>query len=103
MKKTLFTLICCAAGVMLSAAGFPLPAVEDAAAFAAESTPKMRAVFYEGEVFNKKTTKVFAWIGLPENPSGKPVPGIVLAHGAGGTAFRYWAKLDRPGLRRDRP
>lgn len=33
-------------------------------------------------------TKVFAFVGLPEGASAEnPVPGIVLVHGGGGTAF----------------
>jgi dienelactone hydrolase len=34
---------------------------------------------------------VFAWVGLPANRSGK-VPGMVLVHGGGGTAFKEWVK-----------
>ena len=35
--------------------------------------------------------RVFAWLGLPENCSGK-VPGVVLVHGGGGTAFKEWVQ-----------
>ncbi len=39
-------------------------------------------------------TKVFAFVGLPEGASAEnPVPGIVLVHGGGGTAFADWVKL----------
>ncbi len=53
---------------------------------------EIRPVFYEGPPLKGRPTKVFAWIGLPRNRQGK-VPGMVLVHGGGGTAYRYWAKL----------
>lgn len=42
-------------------------------------------------------TKVFAFVGIPESASAEnPVPGVVLVHGGGGTAFfewvSYWVK-----------
>lgn len=55
------------------------------------SSPTMRAIFYEGLDWEGKKTKVFAWIGLPKQRSGK-VPGIVLVHGGGGTAFKEWVE-----------
>lgn len=46
-----------------------------------------RAVWYSG--LNGKRN--FAWIGLPEGASSeRKVPGIVLIHGGGGTAFASW-------------
>ena len=48
-------------------------------------------VFYEGEPYAGKLTRVFAWVGFPEGPG--PFPGIVLVHGGGGTAYRDWVKL----------
>ena len=39
-------------------------------------------------------TKVFAFVGLPEGASAEnPVPGIVLVHGGGGTAFFEWVSF----------
>ncbi len=36
-------------------------------------------------------TKVFAFVGIPKTASAEnPVPGIVLVHGGGGTAFAEW-------------
>ena len=36
-------------------------------------------------------TKVFAYVGIPEGATKEnPVPGIVLVHGGGGTAFFQW-------------
>jgi dienelactone hydrolase len=55
------------------------------------SSARMKAIFYEGLDWEGKKTKVFAWIGLPEQREG-PVPGIVLVHGGGGTAFKNWVE-----------
>lgn len=39
-------------------------------------------------------TKVFAYVGIPENASAQSkVPGMVLVHGGGGTAFSDWVKM----------
>ena len=40
-----------------------------------------------------KPTRVFAFIGLPNVPKGKKIPGMVLVHGGGGTAFESWVRL----------
>ena len=46
-------------------------------------------IFYDGIA----GTRVFAWLGLPEGASAaRPVPGIVLIHGGGGTAFSRWVR-----------
>ena len=66
------------------------PAARTAEGFASDG---LRAVFYEGVPWKGKPTEVFAWIGLPEHPPGEKVPGIVLVHGGGGTAFDSWVKL----------
>lgn len=57
-----------------------------------QADTEIRPVFYDGLPFHGKPTRVFAWLGLPSNRQGK-VPGIVLVHGGGGTAFRNWVKL----------
>jgi len=49
-------------------------------------------VYYEGEPFSGKPTRVFAYCARPEKPQGK-VPGMVLVHGGGGKAFAQWAAL----------
>lgn len=51
-----------------------------------------RAIFFDGPRWRGKPTKVFAWLGMPGHPAGK-VPGIVLVHGGGGTAFKDWVSL----------
>lgn len=51
----------------------------------------LRAVYYDGLPWKGKETRVFAWIGVPK--SDAKVPGMVLIHGGGGTAFADWVKL----------
>ena len=53
----------------------------------------VRAVFFTGLPFRGKPTRVFAWLGGPEVKSGEKVPGMVLIHGGGGTAFDEWVRL----------
>ena len=53
--------------------------------------PGMRAVFYDSLPWKGKPTRVFAWLGLPTNATGK-VPGVVLVHGGGGSAFKEWVR-----------
>ncbi|MDE0104340.1 MAG: acetylxylan esterase [Bryobacterales bacterium] len=64
------------------------------ARFAAEGFAKderIEAIFFEGLPWKGSATRVFAWLGLPED-GGAKVPGIVLVHGGGGTAFREWVE-----------
>lgn len=51
----------------------------------------VKAVFYESLPYRGKPTRVFAWIGIPEG--AEDVPGMVLVHGGGGTAFAEWVRL----------
>jgi cephalosporin-C deacetylase-like acetyl esterase len=51
----------------------------------------IRAIFYDALPWQGKPTRVFAWIGLPAKRVGK-VPGMVLVHGGGGTAFKEWVR-----------
>ena len=53
----------------------------------------MQALFYEGLQYDGKPTRVFAWMGIPKVEQGQKVPGIVLVHGGGGTAFSDWVRL----------
>ena len=67
------------------------PQVFDAPEFA---TNGVTALFYEGEPYQGKPTRVFAYYGFPEGATAaKPVPGIVLIHGGGGSAFVRWVRL----------
>lgn len=52
---------------------------------------EIRPVLYAGLSYKGGHTKVFAWLGLPSGGVEK-VPGMVLVHGGGGTAFRHWVK-----------
>lgn len=58
-----------------------------------DPAPGIRSVYFEGLPYEGKPTRVFAWIGLPEVSRKVPVPGIVLVHGGGGTAYHDWVKL----------
>ena len=52
---------------------------------------QVHAIFYDALPWNGKPTRVFAWIGLPAKREGK-VPGMVLVHGGGGTAYKEWVQ-----------
>ena len=55
--------------------------------------PGVKAVWIESVPYRDRTTRVFAWWGLPAGarPDQK-VPAMVLVHGGGGTAFASWVK-----------
>ncbi len=55
--------------------------------------PGVQALYFEGEPYRGKTTKVFAWIGLPYLEEGMSCPAMVLLHGGGGTAFDEWVRI----------
>jgi len=61
----------------------------------AEGFPEegVQAVFYDGLPCRGRLTHVFAWLGSPDVPAGTEVPGMVLIHGGGGTAFAEWVRL----------
>ncbi|MEI6794029.1 MAG: acetylxylan esterase, partial [Verrucomicrobiota bacterium] len=65
------------------------PKTYEAEGFKADGT--VRAIFYDALTWNGKPTRVFAWIGLPAQREGK-VPGIVVVHGGGGTAYKEWVQ-----------
>jgi cephalosporin-C deacetylase-like acetyl esterase len=61
-----------------------------------EKSDSINSLLFEGETYKGKPTEVFAYYGLPEKKSklenpGK-YPGIVLVHGGGGTAFKWWVE-----------
>ncbi len=59
-----------------------------------ETDGVVEPIYYDGLAYEGKKTRVFAWVGVPEAASEqKPVPGVVLVHGGGGTAFLDWVKL----------
>jgi len=65
------------------------PALHAAEGFAKDGG--LQAVFFDALPWKGKPTRVFAWLGLPTKRDGK-VPGVVLVHGGGGTAFKEWVK-----------
>jgi len=56
-----------------------------------DSTEDLQAIYFDGLDWKGKETKVFAWLGLPKDRSSN-VPGIVLVHGGGGTAYKDWVQ-----------
>jgi len=65
------------------------PKTYEAEGFKPDGT--VRAIFYDALTWQGKPTRVFAWIGLPAQREGK-VPGMVLVHGGGGTAYKEWVQ-----------
>lgn len=57
-----------------------------------QSTGLVQEVWYQGEFFNGKPTRVFAYLGRPSEKSPRRRPAMVLVHGGGGKAFREWAE-----------
>lgn len=53
---------------------------------------RIRSLYYQGEPYHQKPTRVFAWFAVPEQRNG-PVPAMVLVHGGGGRAFPQWATM----------
>ena len=57
--------------------------------------PGVKALYYAGPAYQGKPTRVFAYYALPALKPGKKVPGMVLVHGGGGTAFSEWVAMWR--------
>jgi len=54
----------------------------------------VQAYFLQSVDYNGEPTYVFAYVGIPALATkDKPVPGVVLVHGGGGTAFPDWVKM----------
>ena len=56
-----------------------------------EDAEGIRSVLYASEPYLGRNTRVFAYLGVPKGE--QPVPGMVLVHGGGGTAFKEWVQL----------
>jgi dienelactone hydrolase len=54
-------------------------------------TNLVQEVYYEGEPFQGKPTRIFGYYARPATGSG-PFPAMLLVHGGGGKAFREWAE-----------
>ena len=65
------------------------PAMHRAEGF--DSTDNLVAIHYEALDWKGEPTKVFAWLGMPDEYEGT-VPAVVLVHGGGGTAFKNWVQ-----------
>jgi dienelactone hydrolase len=53
----------------------------------------VRALFFEALPWRGKPTRTFAYLGFPDGAKDEKVPGIVLVHGGGGTAYVDWVRL----------
>lgn len=51
----------------------------------------VQEVYYEGEPFGGKPTRVFAYYAKPDGDG--PFPAMLCVHGGGGQAFKEWAEL----------
>ena len=105
--RSIWLLILIALGQAFGQAAEPLPLPESTPwnVEGLKKTPKfewvrkegnVHALLYDGEKYRGKPTHVFAYFASPETlgqaVEGK-IPGIVLVHGGGGTAFANWAQL----------
>jgi dienelactone hydrolase len=56
--------------------------------------PGVQSLFFENVPWQGRPTQVFAWMGMPYQPSKSSLcPGMVLLHGGGGTAFDEWVRI----------
>lgn len=53
----------------------------------------LQAIFYDCLPWQGRPTRSFAYLGVPEVAEGESVPGMVLVHGGGGTAFPEWVRI----------
>lgn len=95
-----FLALCCPASALAQNAKPTLPWDMDSLIKAPQWTalerPKadgVKAVTFTGLPFHGKSTRVFAWLGVPKVKAGEKVPAMVLIHGGGGTAFDEWVRL----------
>jgi hypothetical protein len=70
---------------------YKCPEVFDADNFKSD---KVKAIYFKVLDFKGCSTRVFAWIGFPENGDRVKVPGIVLVHGGGGMAHHGSFRCD---------
>ncbi len=53
---------------------------------------ELKAVYFDALDYTGAPTRVYAWLGIPDSVP-TPMPGMVLVHGGGGTAYRNWVEL----------
>jgi dienelactone hydrolase len=63
-----------------------------------DSRSPVKSLYYIGEPYHGKQTRVFAYFASPatldsNHKDGERYPAVVLLHGGGGTAFRDWVQL----------
>ncbi len=58
----------------------------------ADKVGPVKSLYYAGEPYQGRATRVFAYYAAPEGTKGR-VPGMVLVHGGGGKAFAEWTEL----------
>ena len=64
---------------------YPAPALDQ---------QNLNAIFFDGLTYEGRPTRVFAYLGIPASADAHhKVPGIVLVHGGGGTAFPEWVRI----------
>jgi cephalosporin-C deacetylase-like acetyl esterase len=56
-----------------------------------ETAGNAREVYYPGEPYQGKPTRVFAYYARPSKETG-PFPAVLLVHGGGGKAFKDWTE-----------
>ena len=54
---------------------------------------EIKALFYEGLPWKGKSTRVFAYYGIPKTDGTTKIPAMVLVHGGGGSAYIPWVQL----------
>lgn len=88
-----FTTAACATPVEWDTAALAKPPRIFDAPSEIETPDGVHAVCFEGLPWRGNPTRVFAYYGVPATATpANPAPGIVLVHGAGGTAFARWVK-----------
>jgi len=69
------------------------PALRDeTGALTSVSTGELKAVYFDALDYAGAPTRVYAWVGIPDH-APMPMPGMVLVHGGGGTAYENWVEL----------
>lgn len=57
-----------------------------------ERKDNLSSIYYDGEPYQGKPTRVFAYLAYPNGVKGR-APAIVLVHGGAGRAFEDWARM----------
>ena len=87
--------VSCLAATVASAVEWPMgelrktPRVYPAAEY---RTNDVEVAFLEGLPYKGRPTRMFCYWGVPKHAPDAKVPGMVLVHGGGGSAFYRWVK-----------